>query len=250
MSKLRPDYQFKFFDDGNYSVFKGIMLDHSTHDVMECLKSEGVNLIDHDSIFKMIDIYLRIVGIHRESSDAEYVTHIHSVIGTVQFRTFDSTDERNEQIKNLLDLFQDVVDTEYKFNEADLEVIKNNVSTVINEIVIYLNDMINILVDEYSNQHVSSVHLTYMSKYDKDISFDALISYHSNIGVHAIDIASTMFRKVDENEQDNVAISAFTFTKPELDKINEHLKLDDDKNEEVKTDGSKEADENQECIVS
>lgn len=244
MSNTNTNYKFRFVDKRTKCINESIILDPVINDMNECLKSQGIELVaPYNSILKTVDIYLRIAGISRPDTSSEVLNSIYSLTGAIKFNHMNElyTDEKIEQTKTLFDMFNDCVGEAYKFHEEDLETIKNNIVIVFGEVVNFLNDITNFILEEYARDGVTNVD----AFYNCDTSaFGIGVTMNPRFHIVAFTILSTMFTGEDVYDLP-LGIAYSTFSPAQKKKISDVMGKPDDeiKKEENDADQSSESNE-------
>lgn len=239
MSKLNPDYKYRFFDGRTKFIEETTSLIPIINDMKECLKSQGVEFVDpYNSILKTVDIYLRIAGISRAEPDAEIPNSIYSLTGFMEFKYNKETysGEKLTQIKTLFDMINECVDDHHKFPVEDLEVIKNNISTIFCEVVNFLNDVMNFIFEEYSRDGVWKVDTIYHSDPIKDengVKYDLFgvgVTLNPKFDIVAVTFVSTMLTAEDVDNM-SLGVVYHTFSPEHRKKLDKFMGKPEDETE-------------------
>ena len=230
-------YEFKFLTKDSYVTRKTIPLYMGVDQAQKCLASEGV-MITPASFIKCIDIYLRIIGVCRPMDDNEFPP-VCILTGVVNFKYPNNLDDpkRLEMHKNLFDLVNDCVDDDHKIPKSDLEHIKANIPIVIKEVCIFCNDIVNLLVDEYSDENTVSVCaavFTNINTKDTDHKFSVEISYNSKLETTTLYFQSSALVPITDDTATGILYNSF----PKEVQENMKVYMEDEAKKEDKEDES------------
>lgn len=137
-------------------------------------------------------------------------------------------DRRVELTKNLITLINDYVDDDCKFidknGNSEIEVIKNNVTTIFKEISIFLNDIMEMMLDEYEvDDIVTVIAMAYVSD-DNFLKF--VINFDAHYDTTVMTIISTVLVKDEGIDKHPIGIIIQTFSEEIRKKIREVFKRD------------------------
>ena len=239
MNKI-DNYKRKFFDETEQTVVvtRRLYLKKSAEEVLECLKSEGVIIKDIDSIFKTLDIILRAIGFHHEADDADQIMCINSLIGVVRLKNVFTTDNNIEQLRTILDAFQDNVKSGWKYEDNELERIKDNAEIVAKELITYFNDIVDVMINEFNPHEHMYINAIFTSKDSDEAFFNMMLSYNPIMRDYGINIMSTMVS--DEGIKDNdVIFIGSTLNRSTVETTKANLEIKDGENEEENSDDTK-----------
>lgn len=243
MSNENPKYEYKFLTDDSYTVRKNIPLYMAVDQAQKCLASEGV-VITPASFVKCIDIYMRIIGICRSVNEDEFPP-ICILSGIISFK--DNREKLDnpkclEMYQKLFDLINECIDDEHKMPASDLEQIKANMSIVMKEVCIFCNDIVNLLVEEYTEKNTLSVTAlvyTRVPDYETDHRLSIELSHIHEYGTHALLIQSSVLVPMTENTATGILLDSFPkeaqerIRKAEQDKAKEEEKVDESSDQQA-----------------
>ena len=234
MAEEVKKYESKFLFPGTYKSLKTIDFTSGLHQVSLCLESEGVKLSDA-SVAKCVDIYLRINGFADNNGDE--FPPVKAMCAPVSFNniygdTAKNPEHRVELTKDLITLINNYVDDDHKFIDNDgnneIEVIKNNVSTIFKEINIFLNDIMEMMLDEYeADDIVTVIAMAYVSD-DNFLKF--VINFDANYDTTVMTIISTVLVKDEGIDKHPIGIMIKTFSEEMQKKIRDVFKNDKEDN--------------------
>lgn len=210
------NHEYKFLSKDFYRMEKSIDLKFALKQVCLCLESENVP-ISINSFLKCVDIYTRITGLCRSTNQDEFPPVL-ILCGAVEFKdVYEIIKDDAEKISMYCELFDkinDVVDEDHKFPATELEIIKNNLPIVLKEVVIFLNDIVCRLVDEYMHDGVIQVTMYYNTNIVaqdlkmKDANF--AVNIERNVfNVFSILIQSSMLVPVTDETSMGIAMNTF-----------------------------------------
>ena len=242
-SEDQKKYEFKFLTKDSYTVRKNIPLYIGVDQAQKCLASEGV-MITPASFIKCLDIYLRIIGICRAVDENDFPP-VCVMTGVIEFK------DRSENLKNpkclemyqkLFDLINECVDDEHKMPASDLEQIKANMSIVMKEVCIFCNDIVNLLIEEYTEKNTLSVTAlvyTRVPDYETDHRLSIELSHIHEYGTPALLIQSSVLVPMTENTATGILLDSFPkeaqerIRKAEQDKAKEEEKTDESSDQQA-----------------
>lgn len=213
MDNEKQKYEYKFLTEDSYTIRKNIPLYIAVDQAQKCLASEGV-MITPASFIKCIDIYMRIIGICRSVDENDFlpICILSGIINVKDNREKLSDPKCLELYQKLFDLINECVDDDHKMPNSDLEQIKANMSIVMKEVCIFCNDIVNLLVEEFSDKNTLSVTAlvyTRVPDYETDHRLSIELSYIHEYGTPALLIQSSVLVPMTENTATGILLDSF-----------------------------------------
>ena len=212
-SEDQKKYEFKFLTKDSYTVRKNIPLYIGVDEAQKCLASEGV-MITPASFIKCLDIYLRIIGICRAVDENDFPP-VCVMTGVIEFK------DRSENLKNpkclemyqkLFELINECVDDDHKMPESDLKQINDHIDSVMKELCIFFNDIVNLLTQELHDSNTLSVCALVYTKVpptESEHRFSVEIGYNHDFDSIALSFMSTVLVPMDDNTATGILIDSF-----------------------------------------
>lgn len=214
MDDARNKYEYKFLTTDQLSVSKIIDLAPALTQVKLCLSSEGV-VITPSSFIKCVDIYLRVVGYTRSRTDSnnEDVPFgpINAISAPVKFNYNEdifTKDETVELYKDLINAINTYVDDSHKFPMSNVVQIVDYVPIIFKEVIIFLNDVMNRLIEEYANGNRISI-VSAIAEINNDSRFCMELFFNKTLDTYQIHTESSALVPMKEDEDVAIIVNSF-----------------------------------------